>query len=115
MGTVRGGGIECDRCGEDCKALYGFAMSVDRVAHTYNTNVKDIVEAIDKKYGKHDFVLCWDCTVQMMGIKSKVGAKLEKARAAKDEKALSALQDEGCKPDENETLKEKGDATQKQE
>ena len=70
MGTVRGGNVYCDKCGAECKVLYGFAMSVDRVAHTHNDKIKDIVEKIDKKYGQHDFIICWDCTIQMMGIQS---------------------------------------------
>ena len=71
MGTVRGGRIVCDRCGEDCKALYGFAMTVHKAAQTYNNEVKSIVDKIDAKYGKHDFIICWDCTIEMMGIKPK--------------------------------------------
>ena len=94
MGTVRGGGIECDKCGVDCKALYGFAMSVDRAAHNYNTNVKEIVAAVDKKYGKHDFVLCWDCTIQMMNIPTLAEKKCEKAREAKAEGARKKLEAE---------------------
>ena len=70
MGTVRGGEIKCDRCGVECRSLYGFAMTVDRVSSVHNEKVKEIVGNIDKKYGKHDFLLCWDCTIQMMGILS---------------------------------------------
>ncbi len=94
MGTVRGGGIECDRCGVECRALYGFAMSIDRVANTHNENVKNIVKKIDEKYGKHDFIICWDCTIRMMGILSlvqkaeadKILAKMEVADAEKANK-----------------------------
>lgn len=87
MGTIRGGGLECDRCGADCKALYGFAMTVHRAAQTYNNRVKDVVEKIDKKYGKHDFIICWDCTIQMMGISSlHQSGKLQESKNDAQEK-----------------------------
>ena len=70
MGTVRGGEIKCNKCGTECRALYGFAMTVDRVSSVHNEKVKAIVNKIDEKYGRHDFLLCWDCTIQMMGILS---------------------------------------------
>jgi len=89
MGTIKGGKIVCDRCGDDCTKLYGFAMTVDRVAHTHNEQIKEIVSRVDRKYGKHDFIICWDCTIEMMGVlslaqKAQIDKQLKKE--AKDAK-----------------------------
>ncbi len=77
MGTVRGGSIICDRCSDECRSLYGFAITTDRISHSFNENMKKIVEKIDREYGKHDFVLCWRCTIRMMGIPTLAEAKAD--------------------------------------
>ena len=95
MGTVKGGRIICNKCNEDCTNLYGFSMSVDRVAHTQNEKIKEIITKIDKKYGKHDFIICWDCTIAMMGIEtlaSKQAALMRLAKIKKREVINSAPQ-----------------------
>ena len=90
MGTVRGGNVFCDKCGNDCTALYGFAMSVDRVAHTHSDKIKDIVKKVDDKYGQHDFIICWDCTIEMMGIPTKGQKHSAMMRSKKAEKKAEA-------------------------
>ena len=125
MGTVRGGSIICDKCGDECRSLYGFAITTDRISHSFNDNMKKIVDKIDLKYGKHDFILCWDCTIQMMGIPT-----LAEKKALADAHGMSGIK-EGKTPEKDGTLdfsekttsqepadsnisKEKSNATQKQ-
>ena len=75
---------ECDKCGEMCKALYGFQMTVNKVANSTNEHVKKLVAKVDKLYGKHDFVICWPCTVEMMGIPTLAQKRMAEARKAKN-------------------------------
>ena len=86
MGTVKGGRIICAKCGEDCTNLYGFSMSVDRIAHNHNDKIKEIIGNVDKKYGKHDFIICWACTIDMMGIETSASKQAALMRSAKDKK-----------------------------
>jgi len=90
MGTVRGGQIICDKCGVECKALYGFAMVTNKVASSTNEGVKKITEEVDKVYGKHDFIICWKCTVEMMGIPTLAQQRAEHARSAKKKESDNA-------------------------
>ena len=69
MGTVRGGRIICDACGNDCTRLHGMRMDVRRVV-AGDAEVKKLTDEVDKVYGKHDFIVCWMCTAKSLGIKT---------------------------------------------
>ena len=86
MGTVRGGKIVCDKCGVECTALHGFAMTVNRVANFHNDSVKAITDDVSSTYGKHDFIICWKCTIEMMGIPTLGEQRAARAREGKIKK-----------------------------
>jgi len=69
MATVVGGRIICDSCGRDCTKLYGLKFEV-RAYRDAELRVE--VDRIDRVYGKHDFVFCWECCVRKLGAKTLV-------------------------------------------
>ena len=67
MVTVHGGKIICDNCGRDCTKLYGLKFEVRTTK--FDKSLQTEVERIDKIFGKHDFVFCWECCIRSLGAK----------------------------------------------
>jgi hypothetical protein len=61
------GKIYCEKCGEDCTSLYGYALAVRGVIRNQATQAE--LAKVKKKFGKEEFYFCWGCTAEVFGVK----------------------------------------------
>lgn len=73
------GRLVCDKCGQDCTALYGFALMVRGTIR--GKQQQEAMAEVQKEFGKNEFIFCWSCTAKTFGAKT-LAEKEAEAKAA---------------------------------
>lgn len=94
------GRLICEKCGRDCTSLYGFALMSRGTIR--NRQTREALDAVKKRFGKEEFVWCWECTAEAFG------ARPLPVKPAEPEPEKTTTSNVATEP-ETETAEVKGD------